>query len=46
MIFLDFCKLFVIAARPREGVLPRLQPHRPGVGREAQPRHLAGSLAV
>ena len=35
-----------LAARPREGVLPRLQPDGPGVGWEAEPGHLAGSLAV
>ena len=44
---LTFVEIFFsVAARPREGVLPRLQPHRPRVGREAEPRHLAGSLAV
>ena len=35
-----------LAARPREGVLPRLQPDGAGVGREAEPGHVAGRLAV
>ena len=35
-----------VAARSREGLLPRLQLDGPGLGREAEPRHMAGGVAV
>ena len=38
--------VFSISACPRQGLLPGLQPHGPGLGREAEPGHLAGGLAL
>ena len=50
-LFIYFIKRLInsvspVAACPREGVLPRLKPDCAGVGRQAEPGHVAGGLAL